>query len=184
MASHAIEGPYRRISMAWRVGGWIMFWICFLTLMLFATYARAESLTIFAGPQAPVKGWTSGHKYHTLGIGIYHSFYSSSKMELEAGLVYQQYMNGTTGRIFTMDLILTTQGRLYVGANAGFGIIHPRHFQDVGDVPCTLGGRFGPLVGYKVSAATAVEMRIDHLSAFTAHDKGRNHIVIGLKWRF
>jgi len=42
MASHAIEGPYRRISMAWRVGGWIMFWACFFALMLFATYARAE----------------------------------------------------------------------------------------------------------------------------------------------
>jgi len=187
MASHAIDGPYKRSWTAWRILSWSIFWACFITLALFTTYARAESLTVFGGPQAPVEGWTSGHKYHTLGIGIYHTFYSSDKIELEAGLVYQQYMNGITGRTFAMDLMLTSITRptkAYIGFNAGFGYMWPQQFEDIGDIPCSLAGHFGPIVGYSLTNRASIELRLDHLSAFTPKDKGRNHMVIGLKWRF
>ena len=183
MASHAISGPYKRTSTAWRIGGWIMFWICFIAMMLFAAYARADSLVILGGVQAPISGWTNGHNYQTYGLGIYKTYYEDQHVELEAGIVYQCYVNGTTGNLLGMDLVLTTTGKLYTGLNAGFGWLHPRQFEDVGDVPCALGGRFGFLIGYRMDR-TAVELRVDHLSAFTPHDKGRNHLVIALKWRF
>ena len=184
MASHAISGPYRRPHTVWKVGGWSVFWACFITLILFAAYARADSLVILGGTQAPISGWTNNHHYQTYGLGLYRTFHKGQHIELEAGLVYQCYVNGVTGNLLGMDLMLTTNGKLYGGFNAGFGLLSPRQFQDVGDKPCALGGRFGPIVGYQLSNRCSLEMRIDHLSAFTPHDKGRNHLVVGLKWSF
>jgi len=184
MASHSISDPYRRSSTAWKIGSWMMFWACFVALMLFAAYARADSLVILGGTQAPVSGWTNNHHYQAYGLGLYKTFHKGQYVELEAGVVYQRYVNGTTGNLLGMDLMLTTTGKLYGGFNAGFGWLHPRQFQDIGDQPCALGGRFGSLVGYRFLSSVAIEARVDHLSAFTPHDKGRNHLVIGLKWRF
>jgi len=182
MASHAISGPYKKSSIAWRIGSWTMFWACFFALILFAAYARADSLVILGGTQAPISGWTSDHKYKTTGIGLYRTYFEGDHVELEAGLIYQMYLNGTSGSLLGLDLMLTTRGKLYAGFNAGFGLLSPRQFQDVGDQPCALGSRFGPIVGYQLSNCCSLEMRIDHLSAFTPHDKGRNHLVLGLKW--
>jgi len=183
MASHAISGSYRRSYTVWKIGSWAFFWGCFIGLMLFAAYARADSLVILGGVQAPISGWTSDHEYKTAGIGLYRTYFEGNYVELEAGMIYQMYINGTSGSLLGMDLMLTTRSKLYIGFNAGFGLLHPRQIQDVGDKPCALTGRFGPILGYRLKTV-AVELRIDHLSAFTAHDKGRNHLVIALKWRF
>jgi hypothetical protein len=184
MANHAMEDFYKKPSITWKICGWTVFWICFFMLALFAAYARADSLVILGGTQAPISGWTSDHEYKTAGIGLYRTYHEGDHIELEAGLVYQMYVDGTSGSLLGMDLMLTTTGRLYAGFNAGFGLLSPRQFQDVGDQPCALGGRFGPIAGYSLTDAIAIEIRIDHLSAFTPHDKGRNHLVVGLKWRF
>jgi len=184
MASQSMEMPTRKHPTLYDVGWWVVFAIVFVSLLLFAFYARAGSLVVLGGTQAPNDSWTSGHEYSTLGVGLYRSYYTNDYIEFEGGIVYQRYMNGTSGNFLGLDIMLTTTGTFYIGANAGFGLIHPRQFQDVGDIPCALGGRFGPLVGFNASDTLAIELRIDHLSAFTPHDKGRNHLVVALKWRF
>ena len=183
VASHSMDFPPRR-SLASQVGGWLIFAFVLVVLLLFTAYARAGSLVVLGGIQAPVSGWTSNHDYQTFGLGLYKTIHKGRYIELEAGAVYQCYVNGTTGNLLGLDLVLTTTGRLYAGFNAGFGWLHPRQFQDVGDIPCALGGRFGPIVGFRLNRSVNAELRIDHLSAFTPHDKGRNHLVVVLKWRF
>jgi len=164
---------------------WIFLVILTISMSFFIVVVktRGATLSVFGGPQAPVEGWTSGHKYKTVGISLHTTQYRDSHVEFETGLTYQKLQNGATADVFALDLRLTTRGTLFAGFNAGFGHMSKNQIVDVGDIPCHMVGHFGPAVGYWISERTAIELRLDHVSAFTPHDKGRNHAVIGLRWR-
>jgi len=177
MASHAISGPYEGTSVAWRIGGWVMFWICLIAILLFAAYATAE-VSLGYGKQMD---WLSSSCPQGKTHSIAEIEFQADEPKPWTFSFVGQYLqdDGTSGALhIRLGLKQVLWSRLVVRLFGGFGL-HSGIQPEIGKSQVL--GHFGAGVGLRIGHAAVVSYSITHMSdPLQRSDFGWNYQLISI----